>query len=97
MNIVAALRTNRPLRRPNKASHTGSHGDGFVDPLYLVASHGLSMDDLLADDWEVEEDRVEITWLTVLVALQKSTFPHYKWTPAMNLDVLKKELGFGDK
>ena len=69
MNLVEALRTGRKLRRPI-ASHTGSNGDGWLDPRYvlsLLTETGvtnfsrfcISEKDILADDWEIRPTAAE--------------------------------------
>ena len=63
MNLIEALRTARPLRRPiNK--HLGSGGNGWLDPALIIdqlsgAPHQIALltwDDIVADDWEVRID-----------------------------------------
>jgi hypothetical protein len=71
MNIIEALRTNRPLRRP-VAKHMGSSRSGWLGNQYvrdlLVTKTTATIfpdvhttmlineSDLLADDWEVKVD-----------------------------------------
>lgn len=68
MNIIEALRRNKPLRRPI-SKHLGSNGDGWLGAEFVINEllypNRLALDqyydrpvficrlDLLADDWEV--------------------------------------------
>lgn len=61
MTIQEAFATNKPIARKNKASHRGSNKDGYVDPNYLLTVIHLTVEDILATDWEVEEEKFEIT------------------------------------
>lgn len=70
MNLIQALKTGKPLRRPI-AKHLGSSGDGWLGnewvkslllppktSAYLGApiDRFLSDEDIMADDWEVPPD-----------------------------------------
>jgi hypothetical protein len=76
MNFIEAIRTEKPLRRKGKPSHVGSSGTGWVDPWCFLGCHSaaisaaygvkcpvphLSLEDVLADDWEVQEKSIELT------------------------------------
>jgi hypothetical protein len=68
MNLIEALKTRLPLRRPI-AKHCGSGKDGWLDSEYVIFflvenkirfHHFIDQidiidrDDLLADDWEIK-------------------------------------------
>lgn len=64
MNFVDAVRISGIIRCKDKPSHIGSHGDGWVDVQSLIHPTGyqsvwgarpilwLTVEDILADDWE---------------------------------------------
>lgn len=70
MNIIEALRTGKPIRRPI-AKHWGSNQSGYLGNEYVLSlltqpdyawrylgwaqTQLISESDLLADDWEVKE------------------------------------------
>lgn len=75
MNIIEALRTGWKLRRPIP-KHLGSNGNGWLGNNYVrglliepsrrgidwtEAEAVVNEKDLLADDWEVEEQPITIT------------------------------------
>jgi hypothetical protein len=77
LNLIEALRTGRPLRRPIY-KHVGSGGDGWLGNDWLKdlltcsqygrcnLEHGqlrttITEEDLLAGDWEVQPKSVTIT------------------------------------
>ena len=70
MNLIEALRTGLPLRRPI-AKHWGSHKTGWLDSQYVEGllcpspdiftwpcsgNKILTVSDVMADDWEVRQD-----------------------------------------
>src|SRR6266853_2331181 len=64
MNFVEALKIKRPIRRIGKASHVGSDGLGWVDPDYLLTTFNsgfLTKEDILAEDWEVRSETIELS------------------------------------
>lgn len=68
MNIIEAILTGRPIRRLNKdrwASRApisfANTIEGYFNPDYFLSTYQLTKEDILANDWEVEEERVEIT------------------------------------
>lgn len=66
MTLPQALRLSDYIRRKNKPSHVGSHGNGWVDieillgtsnretPFIYLSSLCLTKEDILADDWEAK-------------------------------------------
>lgn len=65
MNIIEAIRSGRPLRRKSLSDHCGSNGEGYVCPDLLLHSRlwpsALTVADILADNWEIQEKKVEVT------------------------------------
>lgn len=58
MNIVDAVKTKRPIRRP---------GGGWIEADYLLETFSrgdlrpFSKEDFLADDWEIKEEPTTVT------------------------------------
>jgi len=74
MTFIEAIRTGRPLRRKTRGmrchpAFLGCHGiqascwnpSNWYDPGYLLFTAELDKEDVLAEDWEVEEKPVSIT------------------------------------
>lgn len=49
MNIIDAIKSRKPITRPGYIWFTPNR------------THSFSLEDVIADDWEVEEERVTIT------------------------------------
>jgi hypothetical protein len=82
VTIVEAIKSGKPLRRRNKTFSyvSGSGMGGYrtyitpgtpMAPEYLLEVIKLTKEDILADDWEVEEKKVEITKAQLLAALKE--------------------------
>ncbi len=90
MNIIEAIKSGKRIRRkgwPNK--NCWAQRDGYR--MYRIME-----EDLLADDWEVEEKQVTITESDFKAALVRTTrsFPLYDEPHICEyLSQLKKELG----
>jgi hypothetical protein len=61
MNIIEAIKSGRALARRDNPKHRGSQGNGFVDPDFLIEYMRLTKEDILAEDWEIEDDEIKIT------------------------------------
>lgn len=87
MNLIEALRTKKPLRRPI-AKHMGSHGDGWLGSAWILrtlVNNGtlqyvigeypqaafLSEEDILANDWEVKSLKCKCSFTTSEKSLAK--------------------------
>lgn len=90
MNIIDAIKSGKRIKRKADAIYVvvAKHED--TGALFLSHSHGgyhtpyLSLDALLADDWEIEEEKRTITRAQFIDALEcafyngqsVSAFPH---------------------
>jgi hypothetical protein len=108
MTIQEAMRSGRKIRR-NDPPYCVRHPFGFVEPSELYNSAAtlnygtglqfLTPDDILATDWEVEEEKIEITRSQLQKAFSKSSFPIPSLSPGFadyscRIDILAIELGF---
>jgi hypothetical protein len=57
MNIIEALKLNRQLRRPEMGRHWGANF--WINPNNIL--HNITKEDVMADDWEVQPEIVEIS------------------------------------
>lgn len=68
MNIIDAIRTGKRYRRAD-----------VTDVWFLPTTpHHFSVEDVLADDWEIEEQTVTVTRTQVLAALYSSHFGQHR-------------------
>lgn len=68
MNIIDAIRTGKRFRRAN-----------VTDVWFLSTTpHHFSVEDVLADDWEIEEQTVTVTRTQILAALYSSHFGQHR-------------------
>lgn len=61
MNLCEALRKGNIIRRKSSPRIAGSSGDGWVDANMLISNMTVSLEDLMADDWEVRLTPREFT------------------------------------
>ena len=61
MKLPEAIASNRPIRRKSSPRVVGSSGDGWIHPDYFIRVMGVSKEDILADDWEIQSKPIEIT------------------------------------
>jgi hypothetical protein len=66
MNLVDAIKTGLPIRRPHKGWVTHPEGFGtvsyimsgtFMAPDYFLSHARIDKEDILAIDWEVKEEK----------------------------------------
>ena len=89
MNIIAAIKSGRPYRRKEWMMLNASISPTCTDYMF-------SKQDILADDWEVEEKSVEITESRVKQIAQtvyEALVSEGAVLPHDILSILKKELG----
>ncbi len=82
MNLIEALSSGRPIRRPKWIG-------GYL-PLKEVENFAFSVEDLLATDWEVEEKQITITISQFNKAWSKATTKHNRY---LVYESLIEELG----
>lgn len=102
MNIIEAIKSGKKFKRPNfnewlcirSFDHCALSEFRYVDPADGKASLSeceLRPVDVLADDWQVEEKKIEITEMALERAVDKILCLG-EWTNIKSY--LKKELGF---
>jgi hypothetical protein len=107
VNLIDAIKSGRPIRRRGRSSWpardtgfgTGYHicdpaRDQWLDPEYYLETMGCK-EDILADDWEIQEPSVTITRSQFWDAVGRSQVSQADRFPATWLDahVLAKALG----
>lgn len=84
MNIIEAIKSGKNFKRKNK-------------PHFLLNKRGssgpFSLEDILAEDWEVEEETVKVTKSQVVEAIQKGV----PQGPLLVVETVLKELGFEEE
>lgn len=104
MTIIEAIKSGKPLRRRNKTfSYVSGSGMGEyrtyiapgtpMSPEYLLEVIKLSKEDVLADDWEVEEKKVEITRDKLMNAWMRALCSTPNSITVVTVSALAKELG----
>ena len=100
MNFFEAHKSGKKFKRKNEDGfyHIDGYMVGATDN-YAGEIH-ITEEDLLADDYEIEEQKIELSWEEVAKSLVK----HYKITwnivenkdvfLSLNYDNIKKDLGF---
>lgn len=91
MNIIEAVKSKKKFRRPHmKVFHEFPHpkADGWY----------IRYEDLIAEDWEVEEKKVEVNFNSLCSAFNEAKIKFHKETgfsyPSVN--AIAKELGLLD-
>lgn len=87
MTIQEAIKSGRKFKRE-------SHSDSvnYYDSLHLYL--GLTIDDILATDWEIEEEKIEISRSQLNDAFIKSKAATANQTSTLMLYEIAKHLGF---
>jgi hypothetical protein len=70
MNIIEALKSDKPLRRKDKPVRDGANMCGYYDAELLLANFNLTKDDMVADDWEIQEPMAVFCPLSLSPALR---------------------------
>lgn len=96
MNIIDAIKSGKKFRRLGDVSWLGPYSD-FYNAVIL----GFSKRDILADDWELEEKKVEITFEQLKEAFERASQPPPQYysplgIPFSSVEVVAKELGLLD-
>jgi hypothetical protein len=86
MNLIEAVRSGKPFKRKiwNNPSFY---------PSFELAVNELSSSDILADDWEIQEEKIEITRKQLRLAYNK-VFSSVSGIETVCFKQLARELGF---
>jgi len=79
MNLIEAIKSGKPFRRKGWGYYLNSRDGG-----------SLEFDSILATDWEIQEQKIELTWRQVQDALHASALGSYH---AKEVE-FKEKLGF---
>jgi hypothetical protein len=101
MTIIEAIMSGKPIKRAGKewwhaksCNHEpGAHGTsmrGFFDPGFFLSVINLTKEDILADDWEVEEKKVEVTKSSLLKAIEAIPTMHKELIKGWASDIAKE-------
>lgn len=82
MNLIEALKSKKPLRQKN--------GGLWIYP--LTSNIIFNIKQILADDWEIQEEKIEITKSQLIEALRKD-YPSNFILPSTYEEIARK-LGF---
>jgi hypothetical protein len=75
VNIIEAVKSGKPFKRKK--------WDGWVRDRY----EGFTISDVMSEDWEIQERKIELTESQIRKALRTQENHHY-------VDAVVKELGF---
>lgn len=93
MNIIEAIMTGRPVKRPHWDTYYFIRNiKGYAAPAGIYPAHTevpgagkincIILEDVLADDWEFEEEKLTITENDLILAMQywrENTERHSYW------------------
>ena len=88
MNLIDAIKSGRPFKRPNMRANTYVHH--LSNGSYF--SLAFNYEDWIATDWEVEEKKVTITEPQFNKAYEDARLTNYMGLLGFK-EALKKELG----
>lgn len=97
MNIIDAVKSGKKIRRP-------SFGWGWIYLRSEGYTFSLNRQDILADDWEIEEKKVEITYERLKEAFESASPSYQPYSSQLgvpivsypSVEVVAKELGLLD-
>jgi len=87
MDLIKAVRSGKPIKRKDAECYiliTETMGSCYYFPYQ----------DILADDWEIQEEKIEITSSQLANAYYLAAIKSSQAGPYPFLSVLSKELGF---
>jgi hypothetical protein len=102
MNFLEAMATGKRFKRKDWAWYTTGIQQGEHVPytaeglsLYWIGGHHVNAEELLADDWEVEEEKIEITYSQLYGVLngKVGTRPEDDYEVAIDILEVWKRLG----
>jgi len=89
MNIIEAIKSKQRFRRPNWPKNSWQINREDISSFYTQT-------DILADDWEIEEKKIDITFTQLQAALDKvisiRSFSSGPQTIVQNIDWIAKNL-----
>lgn len=101
MNLIEAMKSGKRFKRknndkwsqcfePKTGPHTDLVGCGyFVHDGEFSSSINLYYSDLVADDWEIEEEKIELTWKQI-----ENVIANYVTDFNYDLTNAREDLGF---
>lgn len=91
MNLIEAVKSGKPFRRSIHSNwmHVEGKNITFIDELNLAAIYKVLLEDILAEDWEIQDSSVTITRFD----LQKAWSLTQQAEPYNFQERLAKELG----
>lgn len=100
MNLIEAIKSGRPFFRKSHAHHGE---DPYRDGLAWLRSFQLEecnnshlvVDDILADDWEIQEPTVTLTRIQFFAAVERLNFTEKGPRNSVDYVALARELGLG--
>jgi len=89
MNIIEAVKSGKPFRR---RSASRDERMWYKNPPRMIdnMSYTIPVDDIIADDWEIQEEKIELTAEQIRKAFRKAGYA----TCTPRQDVILKQLGF---
>lgn len=88
MNIINAIKSGKNIRRP-------SYDEYCYVPHAVNDRVCLTKEELLAEDWEIEEQKIELSWEQIHKAMREYfCIPPYVNGEIKSMVKLKKDLGF---
>lgn len=89
MNIIEAIKSGKRFRRSNQLKDWYQASNTYANDRSIS---NLLQSDILADDWEIEEEKIEITKAQLKVAVNYALIHMTGLRPIH--ETIAKELGF---
>lgn len=101
MNIIEAIKSGKRINRKNDSTtHINSKAIGDITLVFnrttqpVIETLGICVEDLLADDWEVEEEKIEVTKRQLKHVFENTAFALFDDDKTKAFDYFAKKLGF---
>lgn len=90
MNIIEAVQSGKMFRRKHSSQWYAPFDPAINPPQMLAFYHS----DLLLDDWEVEEEKIEVTKRQLKHVFENTAFSLFDDDKTKAFDYFAKKLGF---
>lgn len=90
MNIQSVINSGRPFKRSRHGQYFDPVSEQFMAENYIA----FSRQDVVAIDWEIQEERRELSWTDLRNAILYHIPFAVSTNASIDLDRLKSQLGF---
>lgn len=103
MNLIDAVKSGKAIRRKGKDTWLSREPGGFntirgyMSADFFLSEAVIKIEDILANDWEVEDEKISLSWDEIEKAVVFATKrTRHGAIDCIDANRMKKELGFNE-